>query len=384
MKLKLSLTIFGLVAMLGLGVGVGLASRNAPVQEAKADLTYSRIYYVGTENGWAAPNEQDTTYKFHYIGSNNNNHYYQLTVDLVKGSTFKIRDWEEGHESDWMNSFDSSKVYQSLYQDTSNDKNLVCTLTGTYTITYRWTNSNDRCIEGFEVDGNDAYFVVDNNTWGDNLYMHAWKASPKTDYTNWTNACVVRKVSSIKVGTNNYSFFHAKVPTAATNMIFKSNNDSETDYKTADLTNTDGACFSASSVAGVASAGAIIGKIYTNLGSFTNASTQTFADSICAIDATTRGQITTLYNGLDANGLNVFNNSHLNTYNPENLNNKTDVSFENIFEQLGLNTTNGLPRIVTYQSQKETNEVIIIVVASSFALLAIGGYFYLRKRKEDR
>ena len=43
MKLKHSFTVFGLVAMLGLGVGVGLASRNAPAQEAKATYDGSVI-----------------------------------------------------------------------------------------------------------------------------------------------------------------------------------------------------------------------------------------------------------------------------------------------------------------------------------------------------
>ena len=48
MKLKHSFTIFGLVAMLGLGVGVRLASRNAPAKEAEADVVpsgYIRVYF---------------------------------------------------------------------------------------------------------------------------------------------------------------------------------------------------------------------------------------------------------------------------------------------------------------------------------------------------
>ena len=49
MKLKHSFTVFGLVAMLGLGVGVGLASRNAPAREVKAE-NIARVNFLIKED----------------------------------------------------------------------------------------------------------------------------------------------------------------------------------------------------------------------------------------------------------------------------------------------------------------------------------------------
>ena len=84
MKLKHSLTIFGLVAMLGLGVGVGLDSRNAPVQEAKADNT---TIYCKCSQDWWKNGAAVGLYAFNNTTSAQNAAYPGVRMNAVAGKT---------------------------------------------------------------------------------------------------------------------------------------------------------------------------------------------------------------------------------------------------------------------------------------------------------
>ena len=151
-------------------------------------------------------------------------------------------------------------------------------------------------------------------------------------------------------------FYRFKIPTAASAFIIK-HYDGDTDYKSGDLAPAGGSCFTSNGTADMGNAGAVIGNIYRHLGDFGS-----YENSICAIDASTRSYIISAYNSLTNNAKTTFNASKLNTYNPSNLSQKTDVAFSTIITQLQTNTTNGLARAIP-SLDNNNNTAIIFVFA---------------------
>lgn len=370
-----------LATVLALGVGAGLAVRSES-KEADADVILSNIYYVGSDNEWADPSTHDMTgYQFAYAGSDGTSHYYTLTLNLTRDSKFAIRDWESGHESDWMKSYDGTLCLQNLKNEDNGD--LRCLMTGNYTITYKWTNSSTRCISGFELnDANEMFYIADNTTWAqssETLYLHAWTASG--DITYWGYGGQLNKVASVKVSSNSYNFYRFKLPSSVQQFTIKHHN-GDTDYKTGNLTPSDGSCYTSNSTADMGNAGAIIGNIYRNLGSYNYQGT-TYENSICNINSTTRTNIINAYNKLTDNAKTIFDNSTLYTYGPVDLSTKTDVSFSTIVDKLKSNNAAGLARLTTLFDNNSTTPIALVVIISVVSLTAVGGYIFLERRKEN-
>ena len=382
MKKHLLLLSIGALA-LGGGLFIGVQNGSPTAIEAKADPVMSNIYYVGTENGWIDPYGNDMTgYQFEYVKSEGGSHFYSLTLDLTKDSQFAIRDWEDDHNSDWMKSYDGTKVLQGLKNE-GKDNNFRCTMTGNYTITYRWASSSDRCIVGFELNNaTEMYFVRNpsDSTWtASQIYLHAWGSSG--DLTNWTGGVPLNPVPAIDFGSSDLDFYRFQIPNNATGFKVKGA-DGSTDWQTSELTLVAGSCNTVSGSATDSAAGALIGEIYSGLGTFTNAQSQSFENSICAINATQRASIASSYGSLGDTAKATFEASTLNTYNGNNLSGaKVDVTFKEIVDQLAVNTTNGLAAFGTFNSP--SNAVVLVSAIVGLGLVAAGFVTLLAKKKEQ-
>ena len=390
MKKKL---LFGITALTLSVVGVAAIgshlNNEMPAVEAKADPVYSRIFFKGSDNGWAAPDDNSNTYKFEYLGARTEggvtSHYYSYTVDLTKNSEFGIVDWDNGHNVEnegWMVTYDGTKCLQ--YLKNQDNGNLRCLMDGNYTITYRWASGSDRCIVGFELnDATEMYFVrnPDYGYWtSSTLYVHAWTNSGELTLPGY--AAQLNPVPGIEFGVYDLNFYRFQIPDTATGFMVMDHYDTNTDWKTGTLTRSEGTCYTCSGSPADGVAGALIGKIYSAMGQFTNDNSETYYNSICAIDATTRGEIATAYTNLSntTGAKGVFDVSTMNTYDPEDLSSKTDVSFADIIIQLDLNTTNNLPVFVGV-SNKDSSAVLIVTFAAT--ALAAASVFLARKRKTN-
>ena len=86
MKIKRSLVVGCLTALLGVGaaVGAGVSAEKAPVKEAEA-ISNSQIYLIGSFNGWKT---NDPNYEFHTGVGLGNQHV--IVFDASVGDEFKI------------------------------------------------------------------------------------------------------------------------------------------------------------------------------------------------------------------------------------------------------------------------------------------------------
>ena len=387
-------TLLGItIGIAGLGfaggaVAISFADNNKIIAPTQADTIYSNIYLVGTINNWPNPSTDDVTgYQFQYDHGENGNHYYTLTVSLTKDTEFKLRDWEEGHNVDYMNSYDGTKVLQGLINVSGNNPNLKCTMTGTYKITYRYTASDNRCIEGFELQSSTRmYYVANNTTWAasNRILLHAWQTTEQGDVnlTNWDGSCVVNKTTAVKVTSNNYDFYAFDIPNNATGFMIK-HYDGNTDYKTGNLVPSAGACFTSTGDSDLGSAGAIVADIYSKLGDATYQSTS-YSNSICAISSSDRATIVGNYKLLNATAKGYFDNSTLTTYNPNNLSETTSVNYSAIITTLANQSSISLSsRLLINTSSKNTSIIIIAISTVFVASLTAAGFYLLRKKKEQ-
>ena len=380
-----------LAVLLGLGVGAGVGLNRPEAKAARADT--SRISFYSDSVNTKDPDSSDAKYKFTYNGQDSEgyHHYVCNGLELTKGVAFKIRDWESGHNSDWMGYYNSTTITQGLAGN-NNGGDMYVRLTGTYNLDYRWKSEGDKHLYKFELaEYTTVYFAEDNTNWAasNQFYLHAWKRENNQDVglTDWSTSCPISKVSGVKIGTNSYNFYEVKLPTNVAGFMFKAY-DGDTDYKTGNLTSTSDICYTANNTSGYGEAGLIAGWIYSNLGSATYKNIS-YANSICAIPQDVATSIVSYYDGLTAAKQTVAGNTKFNTYSAPGTNNtsKADVKVSDMMPTLR-NISEGKvgnnSAVVKYfESNNTSNPTFVIATVATVSLIALGGYFLLKRRKAD-
>jgi hypothetical protein len=115
-------------AMAGFGVGALLGTSKVTTA-TNTDSLSSGVYLTGSFSSW-----KDTTKMYFKTGST---YSYYIGQTMAASDTFKVHDSEH---SLWVNSLSSSVTSGGIFsQDSTSDKNIVCSTAGRYKVTYTYT-----------------------------------------------------------------------------------------------------------------------------------------------------------------------------------------------------------------------------------------------------
>lgn len=193
MKLRHSLSIFGLVAMLGLGVGVGLASGKQEVKEAKADTTF----YLDTASltGWEDASAKfylyvydedggDSKYQYH-LATKVNPHLFSVSVNTTGANGCKFirvnpsdspsgtyADGDVWGQGEWSSDFSKNYYCQTSWNSTYGSWETASPIS--VTLTASFTSA--------VPDYADIYIPGDFNSWAEN----GSKMTPNGARTTWS------------------------------------------------------------------------------------------------------------------------------------------------------------------------------------------------------
>ena len=384
------LIVFGLCAMTIACTGAILYGRASSPIQSKATGVLSDAFIAGTMNSWLGNGkdgvERDEirsgtydAYRFEFIRADDyGSSYYTLTIDLNNGDTFGIRDWHDGRtDSNWCTNINSTDVKYGIVIEGGNYK---CTLSGTYTLTYRFKDNSSRCLEKAVLSSSyQDIYVVNNAEWSD-TFLHAWKyeGGATTNYTTW-ESCITSAAGNICLGTSDYELHVLRIPSDANFFIF-GGSDSK---KTADLGSVDGKAYlTGDSVEGLEVSAAIVGEIVSYMDE-AEYQEETFLYSICAIPFAKASDIVTKYEAAKAvpAAKAILDNSYVTTYDPEDVHSSANVSISSICAQLatfvdGSKTSLKIP-------ETQITPIIPIIIVGAFTVAAyIGVSIYFKKRQQ--
>ncbi len=403
MKLKHSLSIFGLVAMLGLGVGVGLARENVP-SEARAERTQdSTLYFTGTING---DSHWDSEHRIRlWRDSTNTNLGEYLNIELKANDVFRFASSAAGYEKDcgWSQLSSSAETYH-LFADHGEDNNIKVKADGTYNI---YVNSSKGIYITFAGEQTYSYVLSDNVAYT-NMYVYN---SGEDKLNEWND-------ETVNVGSQAYDI---KVNYGGKEYVklFRINNKTLEGYahlilrttgrgsQTADLdrsstTSADLFLCNGNSFAQVKAgstaeykAAQLLFNIATGRGA-ANYDSHDFAYSICAIPTDVAAGYISYYEGFEEDAASFIEGFKLFTYNVEGDYGEADAnkSYQNVDELVdglkvhvrnnGGGLGGGSRAFAELTENTKSNVALIAIIVGAVSLTTIGGYFFLRKRKEDR
>lgn len=263
--------------------------------------------------------------------------------------------------------------------------------------------NNIKTARAYDIGGdteNYVYYVTKSgDPTGDKI--HAWNG--ENAYDEWPGDAIA-SVGTDVTGVFNFEGSYKKIykicfDVAPTGFMFTwgDGSNSESGGKTADFTfNSGRAYWWDGDVNGIASAGAAIDFIVEVEAARNTASAFQGHDySICGIDADTAATLYNKYFALSADIKTMVDNSTTKTYNGKNgsgeydWNESTNISFANIMQELKTIALNGGKVVsgsakVLPTTSGDFNAIVLIAVATSFAtLLSVGGFFLLKRKREN-
>lgn len=394
-KRNLFLTL-GLSLTLGVGVAAGLA-QNVGVKEVKADDGWGHAYIKGSWDGdWSAKE----------LEFNSQNDRYELTINLPAGTTFKFTskaDWSGVNVARHWKGLDETT--QNLTNDVGgDDHNFELKYSGDYTfVVDKWVVNGNHNNPGYgtHVFAPDTYFVAEGNASANREFtkIHLWN-STDTDhpFTPWDNDPTLASLGggqayNIRFGANNYGLY--KIP----------------NYY---LANYDRAILRDSGQTADLNISAVIGAGFANLASSPATFEATTSDnfkaaaiayeavshrggatyelvnlnfSICATSYDDALAIVNSFDSASSSVKAVLANVNCEVYDVSTTVSESTKKFLSISEIVdGLrivvakkaSSSMSLPTVVNKE-----NTPIIIIVAISLAVLTVGSFFVIRKRREQ-
>ena len=410
MKLKHSLTIFGLVAMLGLGVGVGLASANQEVKVAEA--TGEKTIYLYTNNEWEAA-EPTVKVRLYNTSTKTNDYvvaqkiatnYYYAEINTTNHNGYQFQRF----------STDGTEYWNGYSSYCTNFSNNFCSLTS---YTYDGDNGTDWSFSDYVAKDESILANVDavSSFWyNDECSLFLWMNGPRGQKI--LSMSRVGNSNLLKATASTGGVFYTQLVVLRGNAAF--NNGGSPDWSK---------CYNQSIDLYVSSSDLGKTAIYVlsaETAGKKNATLNNLSDAYlidafgnyflsattgyCGSALTTEQQ-TAIKNTLDAmeafevNGVRTaFANGeikhtvdgHSNKANEAvsrywNMTHEADhakgSAYGDFLELGGVFMARSLVSTeFAITSASNSNTLIIIIAASVVTLVAIGGYFYLRKRKEDR
>lgn len=398
MKLGKLFAGIALASIMGVGVFAGLAiKKEAPAQEAAAD--YSSTIRVYVDLGW------------------DNIDYVRLGTDQAAGNAVLsssnakynqslgkyVRDISSGSTYDKMGCFFSQSGQWWQYQY---DGGYVW-ISGGFKPGYEYQIKSigyvsesggvkyfaATPIEIGEITdnvSNPTVYFVDGHSWhsSSSVYVHYWGGTASSTYPGSAMTDTGLRLKAY-VGETEYSGLRIYKYTISGSVAYVQFNNNSA--KTGDLRPVNGQVYfygvSAETYGVVAN---FLVDTQSKMGSYTYGG-RSFTKSICAMSQSQAQSFISTYNNLDTNyGSGVASSvegSGIVTYDQPELNNTHtgEVSLESIKNALLKKYPSISPssRYITAIASETTSSIAIVVIVSVISVSAIGGYFFLKRRKEN-
>ena len=409
MKLRHSLSIFGLVAMLGLGVGVGLASEQKPVSEAKATGESGTMLIDLSQSSWSEA---------------------ACNVALRLANS----DWSEGTWSSYVAVSSGDKTVSLPFTTTFDISKLILVRYNSAQTEESWSSSDkwqNIWNQTFDLDYSagartivvgswDEEYKKNNASLGNTVVMGGKSGDP------WSTLATL---GNTKTNTSSHLEFYSDSVSMTSGQSFKvvyAGTYYGDNYATAD--SLVSSCFT---IDDTGDDGDILCKTTGTYSIYFDTNTkhfyindpvaaaadewaQTFLATGCVTASTGTkakwGDHATTYAALDPAVKALFvaekhveHDASTTTYLAaavqrydyvlqrygENVANTDALGYEDFMGRVDAGkvtpkTAVGIPTIASAGSQQNNTLIIVIAISSVAVLAVIGGYFYFRKRKEDR
>jgi len=156
---KLFLALAGISAVsAGLAVGFVGMVQNSVKPAMATDSKSTGIYLLGDFNAWT----KDDSSKMYFVTGSSNPFTYYLEVTMTSGQGFKVYDSEHFSGNACYVSYISTAVSDTGdFTGGGENANVVCSLGGTYRVTYSYTSGTDKNISevAFTAEGYANYFL---------------------------------------------------------------------------------------------------------------------------------------------------------------------------------------------------------------------------------
>lgn len=400
MKHRRFLITSALAILLGLGVGAGVSIKKAEVKSAKADysstirvyvdLDWTKINYVrlGTDqaSGAASLTSSDPKYdqsKGKYVRDIIDDHTYEkMGFFFNQDGTWWQYQYDGGYV--WTDGGFALGYQYRLYNvkyvsDSGSNKLFSCSVEHLGAIK--------------DVTDNASFYFVDGHSWHDsgNVYAYYWGGTAScSSFPGEVMSDTALRLKAY-VGSKEYSGLHIYKYTlsgSASHVKFSNGAGAETGDLDIEVNGVYFYGIEANDYRGVAH---LLISLLDELGSYTYQG-RTFTSSICHLSQSQASSFVNtyddLYNNHGSGTSSSVSGSGIVTYSdPEHSTSTTaEISLAEVREALvkkypTLGGGNG--RIMIFQNKEQFNSTIVIVIVAGVALAAIGGYFFLRKRKVD-
>lgn len=393
--MKFKHLLAGLVTTLSLGtafagVSIGIQT-NKDIKVANAydkDTTY---YYLTGKFGGI-----DHWTDYIAAPSDGNNAAVLLNQSLTAGDTFKFKQSGSWNNALTFDSFYSSAgAYYAFYWNNGDD-NVRCGATGVYNF-YIWSDSGTLKISAEFADSNTATYsyVLTSDSGYTNSYMY----SGSNKIRDWGDSPSVNgQAYDVKLSYSSFDYYGLyrlddRILNGWTNIILKNSSGQSTDISRTSGNKQEVYLCGASVVTKASStdeykAVAFLYDLVSHRGS-AKYDNFTFAYSICATSAADASALVERYDGFSSSIKTILASSSCRTYDLSGdygEDTKTFVATPNIVDSLRIvasrSGSGSLAKLIATTSGMNV-PMIIIIVSSIVAVLGLGGFFYIRKRKHN-
>lgn len=402
MNLKKLLSSIILASTLAIGVGVGVAALKQKKEAEPAAADYSSTIRVYVDLDWGSIDYvrlgTDQASGAAVLSSSNAKYNQSLgkyVRDISSGSTYdKMGCFFSQSSQWWQYQYDNGYVWISggfkpgyEYQIKS-----ISYVSESGGVKY-FSATPYEIGEITDNISNPTVYFVDGYSWHSSgaVYVHYWGGTASSTYPGSAMTDTGLRLKAY-VGETEYSGLHIYKYTISGSVAYVQFNNNSS--KTGDLRPVDGQVYfygvSAETYGVVAD---FLVDTQSKMGSYTYGG-RSFTKSICAMSQSQAQSFVNTYKNLDTNyGSGVASSvegSGIVTYDQPELNNTHtgEVSLAEIRNSLiekypAISSSNRVNPIMIGTNSSSTTGVLIVAIFSAIALTSIGGYFFLRHRKEN-